>query len=219
MATPKPRPLKLDTVTARTIRGPHKDGSGRWYWRADLYVPGERRRDVLWTGWGSREDVRKEVSRLMAQRNPVEAAQAERESRRSDVQTVQDLLEVFLGHEQTRVVIWEREEEAGEAAVARGAAETVKHSKDALSPRSFEPRRSAARQVVRRLGAFRLGDLTGDELRLYVAERLGEAASGTVRNEVNVLSTAWAWGAKEGRPYTEGLTVRWPDVLAAPVRE
>jgi len=219
MTTRKPRPLKLDNVTARAIRGPHQDGSGRWYWRADLYVAGERRRETLWTGWASREEVRQEVSRLMAQRSPVDAAQAEREARRGEVQTVRDLLEVYFGQEQTRVALWRQEEQAGEAAVARGAAKKVQHSKDALAPRSYSGKHSAGKQVARSLGGVRLRDLKNDDLRRYVAARLADAAGGTVRNEVRALSAAWRWGAREGRTYTEGLRLRWPQVLATPVRE
>ncbi len=215
----KPLAIKLDNTTARAIRGPHKDGSGRWYWRADLYVEGQRRRETVWSGWASRDDARREVSRLLSVRNPREAAREERDARRSDVQTVRDLLEVYMGAQEARVAIWRREEEAGEAAVARGAAVKVEHSRDALSKNTFEPRRSSARHVVRALGTLRLRHVTTDVMQRYVAVRLESGAPGSVRNEITTIKAAWAWASRDGRDYTKGIEVTWPQVLATPVRE
>jgi integrase len=219
MTTRRPRPLKLDSTTARAVRGPHKDGSGRWYWRADLYVARDLPRENLWNGWATREEVRREVSSLLAQRSPVQAAAEEKAAKRSEVGAVKDLLEVYLGSEQTRVEVWRKEETEGEEAIRRGATETVEHGRDALNPRTFSGKKGRAKQVVRKLGHLRLRDLTSDDVRRYVSARGKEAAGGTIKNEIKVLKSAWRWGREERRGYTDGLDVNWPNVVATPVRE
>ena len=216
MTTRKPRPLKLDNTTARAIRGPHKDGSDRWYWRADLYLSGERRRETLWTGWATRDDARQEVSSLLAQRNPVEAAQEERAGRASEVQTVKDLLEVYLWHEQSRIALWQKEEEVGNAAVRSGAAKRTRHSRDALAPLTYKSKRTSAGRIAKsRLASVPLHRLRTEDARFYVAE--SRYAPGSVRNDVALLRAAWRWGQKDDRSYTTG-DVSWPDVVATPVR-
>lgn len=163
----KPKPIKLDTVTARAVRGPHRDGSGRWYWRADNYI-GEGKRETVWTGWATREESRQEVSRLAAQ-DVREAAQADREARTGSIQTVTDLLELYLGAEAGRVDAWRQEERRGEEAVAKGAATVVLHSRDALAPASYENKLLAGRHIAGdALGRIRLDRLQSDDLRDYV---------------------------------------------------
>src|SRR5262245_33324594 len=52
----RPAPVVVEPIFARVIRGPHKDGSARWYWQARVFPEGEVQRTV-WSGWAHRDDV------------------------------------------------------------------------------------------------------------------------------------------------------------------
>lgn len=216
----KPKPIKLDTVTARAVRGPHRDGSGRWYWRADNYI-GEGKRETVWTGWATREESRQEVSRLLAAQDVREAARADRDARTGSIQTVTDLLELYLGAEAGRVDVWRQEERRGEEAVAKGAATVVLHSRDGLAPASYENKLLAGRHIAGdALGRIRLDRLQSDDLRDYALRAQNDLSPGSVRNYVACLRGAWGWGAKNERGYTcDPSKLTWPRVVATPVRE
>lgn len=45
------------TVRIYNVRGPRKDGSGRFYWRADGHDPAIGKRRTVWTGWAHEHEV------------------------------------------------------------------------------------------------------------------------------------------------------------------
>ena len=57
----KPAKLKLDPVTAYPRRGPRE---GRWYWQAVRREGGKQ--ITVWTGWGTRDEVRRTLAALVA---------------------------------------------------------------------------------------------------------------------------------------------------------
>jgi|GEM_PF-7031059 len=212
----RPKTINLDAAKVRVVRGPHKTDADSWYWRADLYVGGGVRKS-LWNGWATREAARRKVAALLQAENVAQAADDARAARGSEVQTVQDLLEVWLASQQARVPLWEREQSEGRIALRAGRVKRVEHSRDALSPRSYSACKTSAQRLVRSgFGATLLGDVTKKSLRSYAAA--SDAAPGTVKLDLTKLRAAWAWGQAEGRSYTRG-TPSWPDVVATPVRD
>ncbi len=92
----KPAKLIVGPVKARAIRGPHKDGSGRWYWRAEVYSAGKT--ETVWTGWAVRDAASLRLAELIA------AGGLEGPKRReaNEIHTLGDLMEVWVGMQEDR---------------------------------------------------------------------------------------------------------------------
>ena len=60
----KPSKIIIEPVRARAIRGPHKHNNKSWYWRAEYHHDGTS--DTLWSGWGTRQEVREIITELIA---------------------------------------------------------------------------------------------------------------------------------------------------------
>lgn len=90
----KPAKIVVGRIRARAIRGPHRDGSGRWYWRAEINEDASTR--TVWSGWGLPTDVERDLAVLVAQ-DRLDAAE-----RVHDVRTVRDLLECYIAAQRTR---------------------------------------------------------------------------------------------------------------------
>lgn len=82
----KPKPVIVGKVRARPERGPREDG--RWYWRADRQAG--KRREVVWTGWGSPDEAERAVRRELD--NPASTS-----ADLSEARTVGDLLDYWVG--------------------------------------------------------------------------------------------------------------------------
>jgi len=82
----RPAPIRVDKVSIRAVRGPHPDGSGRWYWRADKSI-GKRQREIVWQGWELPDTVAREVMKVLTGRPPTVT--------QGDVQTIHDLLDCW----------------------------------------------------------------------------------------------------------------------------
>lgn len=102
--TRKPAIVVVEPYRARAVRGPHKDGSGRWYWRAELYRGRNGGSTTLWTGWALRDDV---IDRLRG----LTGAEPVPDTADPSVVTVADLMETWVASEQARLdvsVYWRR---------------------------------------------------------------------------------------------------------------
>lgn len=85
----KPRPVVVEPFRARAVRGPHKDGSGRWYWHAYVCRGEGGGQRTVWTGWAQRAnvcDTLRDIEGLGPVAKPA----------REPVQTVRDLLECWV---------------------------------------------------------------------------------------------------------------------------
>ena len=91
----KPRPFSLDDIHVRVVRGPHRDHADRWYWQARQTLAGERH--VVWTGWGTLDQVKVALAPLVAGQRPARADDS--------VERVRDLLEVWLAWQLDRAAI------------------------------------------------------------------------------------------------------------------
>lgn len=89
----RPKPFSVGRVRVRVKRGPRSDG--RWYWRADHPVGQGRRQDV-WNGWGTRDEVERTVLEHLAQHDPHSAYDSDQ------VVTMGDLLDVWLFAQESR---------------------------------------------------------------------------------------------------------------------
>lgn len=92
----RPKPLAVDPIKARVIRGPNAEG--RWYWQAVVYRDaGER---TVWTGWATRDEAARELAAISAVGDFAG-------DRRPDptVETIGDVLETWLGAQEARADI------------------------------------------------------------------------------------------------------------------
>jgi integrase len=175
----KPHPIKLDEVTVHPIRPPSKRCPD-WYWRALRYIAGEQ--DTVWAGRGTRADVKRIVSALVADGLPEREPGAKGEP----VRTVLDLLEVWLGSLKGKSVPGERTRKNYER-----AGKNLKAQIGAV--------------LLERLDADTLDHFRDDRLN-------GGAAPSTVRFDLQVLRSAWRWGHGHGFTRTATLpTVRLPE--------
>ena len=92
----KPAKVIVEPYRARAVRGPHKDGSGRWYWRAEVYRGQRGAGATVWTGWNDRAGIAELLMGLAtgeaAQNNDVDPT----------VTTVRDLMECWVAAERSR---------------------------------------------------------------------------------------------------------------------
>ncbi len=166
----KPRRPKAITVGARVkvraIRGPHKDGSGRWYWRAEAYDPTTQKRHTVWTGWGLLRDVEATVAAIVA-----EGSDLTQRAIVTEIRTVRDLLECWVWH-----------------------VENVGGRKGPVAPNTLRIYTGSARHLITGLGDVRLDRLGGPQLEAHRDARFrGGAAPTTIRNEIDVIGFAWRW--------------------------
>jgi integrase len=162
----RPKPVHAGRVHARVIRGP--DDRGRWYWRAETRIDGEKR--TVWTGWGSPDDVAKEIAAIVA-----DGREGERRSSTDEIVTVKDLLECWQGSRDELV-------EAGR-----------------LRPKSAESSEDGAERIVAVIGSVRIDRLTRDVVERFANGCLVRgAAHSTVRLDVGYLGAAWRWAREIG---------------------
>ena len=89
--TRKPAKIVVGPVRARPTRGPHKDGSARWYWRAVVYRGTQSKEVPLWIGWATRGEIEQICARLV-QEGDLSPSEGELE----EMRTLQDLLECWV---------------------------------------------------------------------------------------------------------------------------
>ncbi len=93
----KPSKIVIEPVRARAIRGPHKTDPKSFYWRGEVHHNGTT--NTLWTGWGTRKEVRERITDLIAAKG-LDRLVAESNARRGDVthiDTVEILMRAWIG--------------------------------------------------------------------------------------------------------------------------
>jgi integrase len=91
-----PKPFKIGGVQVRILRGPKPNDPSQWYWRAHVYV--DRKQHTVFSGWCTKENVRREVAAWVA-KGDLEISTA----KATTVKTVQDLLETWLAAQMARI--------------------------------------------------------------------------------------------------------------------
>ena len=163
----RPERIVIDDARARPVRprGARGPADGRWYWRVDVG------RKTVWTGWGTRDEVRRRVSALIA----TDALEKPQQDRPVRIVTVRDLMEHWLPQ-------FRKRGKAERTVVSyKGAAKRIVRS-------------SLGIMHVRRLTPVTApAALQGwvDEARLQYADM-------TVALDHQVLRTAWRWGMTIG---------------------
>jgi integrase len=172
MSRKKPAQVIVEPIYARAIRGPHKDGSGRWYWQAVVYM-GEKGADrTVWSGWARRE----ELSPILADLVVNEDLEPKSDDA-PEVETVRDLLECWVAAQKKRVDLsdsWRR---------------SAKHSGKRLCARIGSVKLTAVDRTV--LERYR------DESLRSPLNPEG-IATGTLRQDLKRFRAAWVWGQELG---------------------
>ena len=166
----KPKPVKVDRVTAHAVRGPHQDGSGRWYWQGQASIAG--RRTTVWSGWASREVAVVEVT-------------AARASLGADLGAPRTLagLDAHRGLTVVQLLdIWLQDCEA----------------RPLMRASTLEAYSAAAETVTSRLGAYKLREVSIRETQGFINARVLQdaVAKRTAWKDLCTLRTAWNWGRK-----------------------
>ena len=136
----KPSTIIIEPVRARAIRGPHKTNPKSFYWRGEVHHNGTT--DTLWTGWGTRKEVRERLTDLIAAKG-LDRLVAESNVRRGVVAHI-DRVELLM---RAWIAWWEDNPEAKQTTV-----------------RSY---RFAAKRIVRRIGTVRVARLDLPALERY----------------------------------------------------
>ena len=179
--TPKrPRPFQVGPVRVRAIRGPREDGT--WYFRCERYEGGSSK--TIWTGWSTKEDVTRILAGLVA-----DGREDEPQGRQRDrVETVKDLLEVWLPAQLGR--------------------EKIRPSTKCNNVKN-------CRHLASELGNVLLTRLNNQALERYQSTRLKQgAATGTVSNEISNLIQAWRWAKEDG--LVPDREIKRPDLKQEP---
>lgn len=107
----RPKTRRVGDHRAQIVRGPHKDGSGRWYWRVRAWVDGEDA--TVATTWATTDEIEDLLASLHLQRGKRERMTV------GSLTTVRDLLSRWVG---TKV------REAEEGRLSRNTAHNYKHA-------------------------------------------------------------------------------------------
>jgi integrase len=161
--------IRARAVRERGKRGPH---DGRIYWRA------EQGRESVWRGWATREECLRELA--------VIASGKGRRHRVSDLRTVRDLLDYWVG----TVVDQDQRWSAGTIKIIRGRTPGLDE----------EPRLGgSAGRLVRDLGDVSLERLDVPAMVSWRNKRLkrGDSAH-TMLSDLTWLRVAWQWGREVG---------------------
>lgn len=186
----RPKPFSVGTVRVRVIRGPHKEDGQRWYFRAERYEGTDGR--TVWTGWGTVAEVMRAVAALVAEGQEI----APRAARPRDTlcETIRDLLEFWIGEQETR---------------------SESHE---IRPGTLKSRRGSARHLTRLIGDVHVDRITSHTLETYKDRRLREGtATSSVAVEIEAFLMAWSWGAERGLNPKEPL--RRPTIKQTPVMD
>lgn len=175
----KPAIVVVSPVRARPIRGPHRDGSGRWYWRAELYKGQDGVGRTIWTGWELEDNVGPLLIKQIAEQG-LDKAQEEDDG---EVRTVQDLLESWLGSRKDSAL-----------------SDRTKSATKASCTRLTGPKEARTE-----LGQVLLTRLDRAHLERW-RDTCGHAES-TVSYDLTTLRIAWKWGRDTGRTPDRSLPV------------
>ena len=143
----KPTKITIEPVRARAIRGPKKDDPKSWYWRCEYHHDGTS--DTLWSGWGTRREVREKITELVAAKG-LDLLLEESRVRRGEVThiaTVEHLMRAWYG--------WWLEDPEAKVTTVR----TYKY---------------AAKKVVKRIGSVRVARLDLTTLEKYKRDHIRE---------------------------------------------
>jgi integrase len=199
----KPAPLDVEpprgpTVHAKPVRPP-TERLPHWYWRAVVYDEGAER--TVWTGRGSREDVRAALWELIGRGAHIQTTQAPADMVAVQFVTLADLLQHWRAH------------------LAADRAD--------LAPGTITTYTGHARVIEDVIGAVLLDTVGRQDLDRYrgiVARSPGEGSrrrvarsAGSIAMDFTVLAMAWAWGRAIGACPDVRLDV--PAVAPKPVRD
>lgn len=164
----RPTPFAVGRIRVRVADGPKPDGV-TWRWRADvaagLKPDGSQIRRHVWGGWATRDDAERQVIAL--------AAAGDVEAEPSELRTVFDLLDCYIGWLQDR---------------------------PRRSPHTSRHRRYAAQAVCRSfVGELEVGRLDRAALERYRDTAIaGGRAPSTVREDLVTIGAAWRWAREQG---------------------
>ncbi len=167
----RPTPVTVEPVRARAVRGPHRDGSGRWYWLAVTYPTGQKGKEkVVWRGWADRSEITPILADIIANHGLIDS-----EPKKADVKTVQDLLEAWLGSRENASDL-----EANTKRASRSSARRLVGPPDCRTA----------------LSSILLTQLDRRHLEHYRDTSTG--AVSTVSRDLKTLRSAWLWGRDIG---------------------
>jgi|GEM_PF-4134947 len=165
MTNKKPKRLSFGDAIARPIRGPKRDEPRSWYWQVQREKEGGR--ETLFSGWGTRDEIKaRTLDYLAHEPSPEEARRLEVAS----IESVRDVLETFVG------------------------AQRARHEANDLTVYGYRNSRNDGRHLARLLGSTRVVGLRRAELENYRNTRRTEgAAPSSVKREIKTMRAAWRW--------------------------
>jgi len=181
----RPKPIEFEELVCRPVRQPSKR-EPEWYWRATRR--GGKRR-TLWTGRGSRAEVRAILLSMLAEGLP---ERDDRQPEDNHCETVGDLLEFYVGHRDDRT-------------------DLRPHSKRAV--------RNSGKRLKKTVGAVAVDRISTVTMEEHRDRALASGYStGTVKEDWNTLQAAVSWGQTRGL-VDGAIVVRRPKMTHRPARE
>jgi integrase len=187
----RPKPAHVADIRAKVVRGP--DSDGRWYWRFWRTRNGVEE-NVAKAGWYTEVEVERTLAGLVT-------SGPDSPRSRNRVNTVQDLLEFWIGELETRPDLAKRTLEIRRAAArhlrdAMGG--VVLDSVDRLTIERYRDRRLRERVTVRRRPRPPEGSPPPGPEEWENVDAGRTAAPRSVAFEITVLRMAWRWGREVG---------------------
>lgn len=201
----RPRPVRIDDLGARVVRGPRQDTEKsrkitRWYWRVWRTRGGAE--ETVATGWWSDREIEKAVAALVTK------GVAEPGRPRATVRTVRDALEFWMGEMESRGDLSPRTvaiRRAGATHVAIGLGDVLVSELGRLQLERYRDRRLREEVTVLRKRRHPSGapvtrvNARGEEEEVWDAHPTGRTtAPRSVAFEIHCLRMCWRWSREIG---------------------
>ena len=184
----RPKPAEVGPVRLTVVRGPN--AQGKWYFRGRR----KQERDVVWTGWATRDEAQVAVAALVTAGLPAPSSRSEPSAWR--LETVEDLLNAWILREESRAALTadcNRRIKGTTLATNRGRATRI-----VFGPR--EAHGPSPRVAALGIGSVLLMNLSTGRLGDWVDARLAHRTGGaprTIRSDLKTLSAAFTWGQRD----------------------
>lgn len=161
----RPSARGIAGLRLNVVRGPHRTDKRLWYWRVIDNRGG--RRETLWSGWADEREAEAMLAQLAAS-----GGVRPDTSRDETVETVRDLLEVWIHH--------------------------IDEERPDLAPRTVHAYHASGRRLVQLLGDVLLERLDTATMERWAGDARRRWAPRTVAADVVTLGAAWTWGRRRG---------------------
>lgn len=184
----RPALIRVEPYTARVKRGPREDG--RWYWQV-RFQQGSTVTNA-YSAWATRDELREDIAKRIASGSmpATGPAEASTEPESHIAETVRDLLEFWIGHQEDRLKAKE------------------------IASRSMATYRCTAKRIADFIGELACRQVAQSTMSLLKERAGSEAHPQTLHHLCVTFNSAWTWGVRVG--LVPSITLRTPQLPRIP---